>query len=538
MYHMKLVNCLTIVVCSVLCSHLAIAAGVPINPYLMPGSVYPVVHFDAGQTDATWVPMWKGEHNVSADQVELLPATLAIPGNIHRPYDDGTEAMLVTNNASVLKLRIDGGRWERVDELVSPGLESSRAAPERMAKLLVEMDGAWGNEDALLRPLRNYLEEVGFSVANAPNGLYTALDRDGYMYAGYGTTLYKIGDQKSANVEAKLEIVASVDMRSVLPPDLARHVNRFLGLNMTYDGYVVVAMPGLIAAVSRDFGKVYTAPIPGEAVDNSIAIDPQGGVFVVTDQYMRKLVWTGDRLSMDEADGAWAETYDYVKEKPGLWLSRGSGATPSLMGFGEDEDRLVFIPDAGDPVKLLAFWRDEIPEDARGVPGARSSRLADSIPLGFPVATTVEWSSQVLNNGIMVMASDFPDPITSDGPRSLFTTLATMGYTRVGPRGAEKFSWDSKSNSLKRDWIYMDRNVTWTMTPVSIPDNATYLNTLVDGEWRIIGLDWDSGEKVADIKLPNSYKFNSAGGFLMPLPDGDLFASGMFGPVRIRASAK
>ena len=109
------------------------------------------------------------------------------------------------------------------------------------------------------------------------------------------------------------------------------------------------------------------------------------------------------------------------------------------MGFGEGQDKLVFIPDAGDPVRLLAFWRDEIPQDAKPVDGFSSKRIAAAIPIKFPVVTTIEWSPHVYGNGIMVFASDFPDPVI-DGERSLFKTLLTMGYTKKAPVGADKFS--------------------------------------------------------------------------------------------------
>ncbi|MEJ2532122.1 MAG: hypothetical protein P8Y92_10010 [Halioglobus sp.] len=508
---------------------------VPHNPFLISDSFYPIVHFDSAQTDATPVRMWEGNHSVDPSQVEWVPSTIAIPGNIHRPYADGTQAILTFTNAGVIKVRMDGGRWQKIDELVIPEQQDHRASPERIMKLREAMDSSWMDEAAILKNFRAYLEEVGFSREIAPNGLYTVLDRDGYAYAGYDTTLYRIGDKGADGVDAELEIDRSLDLRKAVPPELAASVTRFLGVNITYDGYVVVALPGLIAVVSRDFEEVYTAPITGEAVDNGIAIDPQGGIYVVTDKYMRKLVWTGRELSMKPEDGAWKEPYAYARDKPGLWLSRGSGATPTLMGFGEDADRLVLIPDAGDPVKVLAFWRDDIPEDAKQLPGHSSRRLAGEVPVGFSVDTTIEWSLQVYGNGVMALASDFPDPITSDGDRSLLTTLVTMGYTRKAPRGAEKFSWNADTNAFERDWLYDARTVTWTMTPVSAANNATYLNTLQDGEWIIVGVNWDSGEQIAEIKLPPSYIYNALGGFHMPMPDGDIFVSGMFGPVRIRA---
>ncbi|GMG86229.1 hypothetical protein MNKW57_05500 [Biformimicrobium ophioploci] len=479
--------------------------------------------------------MWEGNHTVTADQVEWVPSTIAIPGNIHRRYPDGSEVILEFTNAGVIKVRIDDGRWEQIDELVIPEQRNHRAAPERIRKLREAMDGNWMEEDKILGAFREYLGEVDFSKEIALNGLYTVLDNEGFAYAGYDTTLYKVGDDGEASADAKIKIERKLDLRKAVPPELADSVTRFLGVNLTYDGYIVVALPGLIAVLSRDFEQVYTAPITGEAVDNGIAIDPEGGIYVVTDKYMRKMVWTGSSLSMDPADGAWKEPYAYKKDKPGLWLSRGSGATPTLMGYGEDADRLVLIPDAGDPVKLLAYWRDKIPDDAKQLPGRDSKRLAGEIAVGFPVDTTIEWSFQVYGSGVMALASDFPDPITTDGDRSLLTTLVTMGYTRKAPRGAENFSWDAQSNTLKRDWLYDDRTVTWTMTPVSTANNATYLNTLQGGEWIIVGVDWDTGEKVAEIKLPPSYIFNALGGFHMPMPDGDIFVSGMFGPVRIKA---
>lgn len=35
------------------------------------------------------------------------------------------------------------------------------------------------------------------------------------------------------------------------------------------------------------------------------------------------------------------------------------------MGFGNDEDKLVVITDGAKRMKLVAFWRDAIPADAK-----------------------------------------------------------------------------------------------------------------------------------------------------------------------------
>ena len=41
-------------------------------------------------------------------------------------------------------------------------------------------------------------------------------------------------------------------------------------------------------------------------------------------------------------------------------ISSITGATPTLMGFGNDEDKLVVITDGAKRMKLVAFWRDAI----------------------------------------------------------------------------------------------------------------------------------------------------------------------------------
>jgi len=506
---------------------------VPRNPFLFENSSQPIVHFNSAQTDATINAMPEGNINVQEDQVSFIPASIAIPGNAIKTYNDGSSSILTSTNSSVMKVRFDHGRFDKIDEIIIPGFEQDNAPGTITDSILSTLDNNYMDEGIALNTMDAYMKKYNLSTSNAPNGLYTFIDNEGHYYAGYKTSVFRISDiDKNKTANSKLEISASVDVTTLLEPEIAKTVSRFVGINVTYDGHIVIAMPGLIAVLDRELKNIQTAVIEGEAVDNGIAIDPEGGIYVVTSKYMRKLIWNGKTLSMDEKDGAWKETYAYDKDKPGLWLSRGSGATPVLMGFGNDSDKLVFIPDAGSPVKLNAYWRNEIPEDAKLIEGAKSRRLAATIPIGYPIETTVEWSPHVYKNGIMTFASDFPDPII-DGDKSLFKTLVTMGYTRKAPIGADKLHWDEKQNILIRDWTYLDRSITWTLSPVSVPNNAVYLNTLQEGKWIIKGIDWDSGEEIANISLPNSYKFNCAGGFIYGLPDGRIYAGGMFGPTII-----
>lgn len=99
---------------------------------------------------------------------------------------------------------------------------------------------------------------------------------------------------------------------------------------------------------------------------------------------MHKFVWKNGKLSEDEADGAWTASYDGGPEAPAIKMGYGTGSTPTLMGFGDDEDKLVVITDGAKRMKLVAFWRDDIPEDAVPVDAENpASPTRKKFPVGY-----------------------------------------------------------------------------------------------------------------------------------------------------------
>jgi hypothetical protein len=436
----------------------------PNNPYLIQNSVYPSVHFDPAQTDATTLPVWQGNGTIDPSQVEWLPGVGSI-GTVHRPYSGDEHAMFFSGGNRVGKIRVTGGDFSMVDEVFIPGLEGDTISTARLRQIVKQIESANGDEIKYLPPFREFLGKTAQSSATISNAIYTLMDRDGFYYAGWGTSVYKVGDVREGDVHSPIEIVQSYDLRSGLPEDQRDKISRIMGFAMTYDGYLAIAMPGIIAVMDRDFGGMQYILLEGEAVDNGISVDDQGGIYCVTSKYMRKVVWDGTRLSDDEADGAWKSEYDYVPNPRAF--SRGSGNTPALMGFGPDDDKLVVIADAGEEISVIAFWRDEIPEDFEQKPGTKSRRIADQLPLTITVPATIEWSPHVYGNGVMMMASAWPDPVKQDdGKVAIFETVLTAGVTREAPVGVEKWSWDSEANSFKSDWTAL-LPLQWAMHPVS-----------------------------------------------------------------------
>jgi hypothetical protein len=501
----------------------------PNNPFLIQNSVYPATHFNAAQTDTTTLPVWLGDSTLEPSQVQWLPSLTTI-GTADRPYSSGERAIFLAGGNRVGKIRITGGDFSMVDEVSIPGLEDNTMSPEEIRDIVEQMKSANGDEEKYLPPFSEFLNRTDQRSETVSNGVYTLMDRDGYYYAGWGTSVYKVGDVREGDVNSPIEIVKSFDIRDGMPADLRDKINRIIGFAMTYDGYLAIAMPGIIAVMDRDLENLQYIYLEGEAVDNGISIDDQGGIYCVTSKYMRKVVWDGTKLSDDETDGAWKSEYDYVPNLKAL--SRGSGNTPALMGFGPDDDKLVVVADAGEQISVIAFWRDEIPEGFKQKPAAKSRRIADQLPLTIEVPATIEWSAHVYGNGVMMMASAWPNPVKQeDGKVAVFETVLTAGVTRDAPVGTEKWSWNPETDSFRSDWT-TDYPLQWSLHPVSADSNTVTLTPLEDGVYSLVHIDWDTGQEVGKIILGTNPIFNTAGGFFVPLNEDEIYISGVFGPVR------
>jgi hypothetical protein len=503
----------------------------PSNPFLMSDSIYPMIHWNSAATDVTTVPAWVGNHVVKPEQVQWLPMQPSSIGAAHYPYPDGEQAMILSGNNTVSKVRITEGAFELIDRVTIPGYGEQDATEDEIRNLAQAIEVGGTKESAYLPPLQAYNSKHQVSGENLAFGVYTLLDHDGNYYAGWGTTVFKVADEKPGDVRSKMKIAKSYDLKDGLRPEDAAKISRLLGLAMTYDGHIVVAMPGIIAVLDRDLNNMQYILLEGEAIDNGVTVGEGGGIYVVTSKYMRRLVWDGSNLSDREADGAWKSEYDYVPNPRAF--SRGAGNTPTLMGFGPDEQHLVIIADAGDPVKIVAFWRDEIPTDFKQHPNTQSRRIAGELPLSIKVPATIEWSPHVYGYGTMMFASAWPNPVNdADGKLDLYSTVMSAGVSRAAPRGSEKFIWDPKTYSFKSAWT-TDYGMQWALHPISMATNTVHLAELKDGVYGLIAIDWTTGKEVGRTTLGKSPIFNTMGGFFIPLENGDIYVTGVFGPVRI-----
>ena len=161
---------------------------------------------------------------------------------------------------------------------------------------------------------------------------------------------------------------------------------RIVGVNATYDGKLLILTNRSISVAERSFqGALQTVELGrNEYISNSMAVDDGNGIYVAGDEAVYKVVWTGSKLSTSESDGAWSSPYDTGHEPPSVKFGKGTGSTPTLMGFGDDKDKLVVITDGADRMKVVAFWRDQIhpissnsPERSRAGSPDKFRSLAD-----------------------------------------------------------------------------------------------------------------------------------------------------------------
>lgn len=113
-----------------------------------------------------------------------------------------------------------------------------------------------------------------------------------------------------------------------------------------WDGLIwFVTSAGVVGTVDDARGTVRTANL-GEGIDNSVAADADGSIYVVSDRAMYRMRATADGTPST----VWREAYaNSGVTKPGQF-GAGSGTTPTVMPGG-----LVAITDNADPMNVVVY---------------------------------------------------------------------------------------------------------------------------------------------------------------------------------------
>jgi hypothetical protein len=490
----------------------------PQNPWFA-HSHWPILH---GGSDAQKASPFAGPiapkgdsgRQLVGDEIQFVPTGFISPISINwsGPYADGRQAIWVGTHQHIMKL--DSETLDVLSTYVMrPGLYTGAGEIDRITK---EMDEAVANKD--YERLFNIVDKSSGDLLRDPHtgNCYAIMNnrnertfyyRDRETGKGY---LRFFGDSVEGDIDSPIELkreweIPTVNGKAFIP----------FATNMTFDGWLVLASnSGILMAISEDLSTYYTIDLAADKkidesldsissyVRSGIDIDPDNGVYVVTDDYMVRVQWTGEGFSLDPETGAWKATYPNGP--------RGSGTTPVLMGFGE-EDKLVLIGDgtAEDP-HLMVFWRDKIPENWQAIEGY-DRRVAGVSQVVWPDGKSrfiVENSPAVSGWGIFA-TPETPSKVVPDQgsvvKQLMAETVSTAlpGWEAIG---GTKWQWDPEKNELKRAWM-TDLKLVASMCSISKPNDLLYCIGKRDKNFTLEAINWNTGESAFHYVLGPSMRY-------------------------------
>jgi hypothetical protein len=542
----------------------------PPNPYLA-DSVLPIGHINSAQTTGVDHAGPSGPSEELSRDNGGLTYTHIGPGHfgaaISPTYPNGKRVIWSNGAERISKLDYDSLEVLSEFHLENSPIYKNNGGPissEQADKVFNKLDRRpkfrYSGLATVLSTIPLAKEYYGGGLA----GVYYLLSSDNVLYVGGKDSILAYADAEPTDPAS--DIVLKAEWKK--PPEVTGGFN---SMNMTYDGWIIsITDDGWVVLIKRDFSQYHTLQLTGAEVAptwnqfmldmghrqgsatwvrNGPAIDEDGNIFVPSLQHMHKIIWDGEKLSRDPADGAWVEPYSNKGEitvtfddvidpstgKPFSFenINVGTGATASLMGYGQ-EDKFVVITDGDEVMNMVLFWRDDIPQDWEQLPQAPSRRIAGMLraDIGFDDATAVQTEQSVVVGGygaFVVNNAPANKPIKK-APDGAYVGLAGH-HPDYTPHGVQKFEWDPKARALKEAWVNSEVSSVNSVPIVSNKANMVYTVGAREGKWTLEGIDWTSGESVFHFTTGSSRYNTQFSGVLMD-QEGRLMHTTIHGIVR------
>ncbi|WP_405488697.1 hypothetical protein [Nocardia sp. NBC_00511] len=512
----------------------AAGAGPARNPYLA-ADKYAITHLDSGQSDSFTDPVPRGTFHIDP---KAMPRVAVGPVSIITLASTSDKYRWISSTSGVRYVDVSDGGFKEVAGLDTPGI-----TPISAQALDQVLDQNFTDAGQIQNAIAQ--DWGGANWTRIANGVYSMVDKDNRVYYNtFDSQLYVFGLKNNDKPEEGVEVVKHLDLKPFLGTELTTlgTPENVVGVSMTYDGHVIVASSRGLLAFDRNLDGPPQQVRFGddETVSNSMANDEHGGIYIASDKIMHKVVWTGSKLSTDEADGAWTSPYDFGRQPPAVKFGIGTGSTPTLMGFDGNSDELVVITDGSDHMKLVAFWRNKIPDGFQQKPGTKSNRIADQkevtagLPDPKPEFIQSEQSVVVNGYGAFVVQN-----IGSGGEPDRLVDVLANGPVDPPPHGMQRFEWDPKAHQWNSVWERGDVISTSMVPAVSANTGVVFVNGYdkADG-WEVTGLDWKTGETVHRTIFGQSNLGNGAYAIVEALPNGDILFNSVGGPFRAKIAGK
>ena len=503
----------------------------PQNPYLA-DSVWSTTHRNSYCQGSS---PYAGPSEAPVGEIEdYLPGRPVTPTVLFsKPYDDGSRVIWgASTRFHVYKVDPNGQHMSYID-----WLPTSEMQDDPMTDEMVDQFGEMTSPE--LADVINSAfptEESESGSQPGMSGVYYLLDKDGIFYQPRGTIIYAYGDEIEGDRFSPIELKRTYE----IPADkLIRDDDFIYGVVMTYDGmlmfYTVFGTIGIIDRSLDPATAQYVQLPEGEFIGNQPACDENGGIYIVTQKQMHRVQWTGTDLTTDDSKGAWSAPYEGGIAK-GRKLQEGSGASPTLMGVG-DQDKFVVITDGAQIMNLVLFWRDEIPDDWEQIPGTKSRRIAAQAPVTYGNPDLdFTWSEQsVLVRGYSAFVVN--DVLKIYHPNTAVNVLMS-GEPDRAPYGCERFEWNPQTQQLGTVWASPDISIPNCIPTMSSATNLIYVTGQRDGVWTLEAIDWETGKVAWYYEVGGKSRHNSAYAAVQVGPDGCIYFPTFFGILRIRPTTE
>lgn len=299
--------------------------------------------------------------------------------------------------------------------------------------------------------------------------------------------IYRIEDVNPNDPYSKLKRSATYNFGTI-------GLNRVYFSNIAYDGNIIFTSDNdtdkgyaTVGVLSPDLKLIDTLhyALSSDEMNshNSNPVDENNNFYVLTNKRLICFAWNGKDLSL-----SWSAWYDFVGDGPKGKFANGSGTTPTLIGWGEGNDKLLVMADGHAHNNLVAFWR-EIPKNWTPKPGM-DPRFADSIRI--PLAEKFSELYQSIENSPCALGYDI-------GVQQCNGFLKYSCTDHLN--GVQKIRWDTTKNELSVVWVNSEINMNSVLT-VSAGSNIVYGSGMEDDcNYYYYGIDWTTGKTVIRKKL-------------------------------------
>ena len=544
---------------------------VPTNPYLA-NTVVPIGHVNSAQSTGMAHAGTRGPSEVLSQENGGLTYTHMGPGHygfaISEPYPNGKRVIWSNGGERISKL--DYETLTVIDEYF---IESSSSYQKNGGPVTAEQaDKEFAMLDALPKEPGTGVEIVQAALPITERyygagmaGVYYLLSSENILYVGGKDSILAYADEHPSDSNSAILLQAEWKK----PAEVE---GSFISMNMTYDGWLVsLSDDGWVVITNRDFSQSHLLQLTGAEVGpawnqamldrgysagsaawvrNGAASDEDGGIYIPTLQHMHKVIWDGETISKDPADGAWVAAYsnkgdisvtldDVIDPSTGEPyrfedVNIGSGSTASLMGFGDDEDQFVVISDGDKVMNMVLFWRDDIPEGWEQLENAPSRRIAGMLraDIGQPDAEGVQSDQSVVVGGygaLVVNNAPASHPIAQI-PEPFYVGIPGA-HPDFTPHGVQKFEWNPEARKLEVAWVNTEVSSANCVPVVANGSDMVYTLGGRDGKWIMQGVDWTTGESVFEFETGSSRYNTTYSGILMD-QEGRLMHTTMQGIVR------